>query len=45
MIRETARRISDEWREALRQVGVSGELARQYEPAFQNDQIEIGQVI
>lgn len=45
MIRETARRISDEWREALRQVGVSGELARQYEPAFQNDQTEIGQVI
>jgi serine/threonine-protein kinase HipA len=41
MIRETARRISDEWREALRQVGVSGALARQYEPAFINDQTEI----
>lgn len=41
MIRETARLISDEWREALRHVGVSGSLARQYEPAFINDQTEI----
>ncbi len=41
MIRETARRVSDEWREALRQVGVSGALARQYETAFMNDQTEI----
>jgi serine/threonine-protein kinase HipA len=41
MIRETAQRISREWREALRQVGVSGSLARQYEPAFINDQTEI----
>ncbi|WEO65072.1 type II toxin-antitoxin system HipA family toxin [Rhizobium rhizogenes] len=41
MIRETAQRISDEWREALRQVGVSGSLTRQYEPAFINDQTEI----
>lgn len=40
MIRETAQRISDEWREALRQVGVSGSLTRQYEPAFINDQTE-----
>lgn len=40
MIRETAQRISREWREALRQVGVSGSLARQYEPAFINDQTE-----
>jgi serine/threonine-protein kinase HipA len=45
MIRETARRISDEWREALRQVGVSGALARQYEPAFINDQTEIALTI
>ncbi|MFW8643275.1 HipA domain-containing protein [Rhizobium beringeri] len=41
MIRETARRISDLWREALRQVGVSGALARQYEPAFINDQTDL----
>ncbi|QKK33330.1 type II toxin-antitoxin system HipA family toxin (plasmid) [Rhizobium indicum] len=41
MIREAARRVSDLWREALRQVGVSGALARQYESAFINDQTEI----
>jgi serine/threonine-protein kinase HipA len=38
MIRETAQRISDEWREVLRQVGISGTLAREYEAAFINDQ-------
>jgi hypothetical protein len=31
----TVRRISEGWREALRQVGVSGALARDYEPAFE----------
>jgi serine/threonine-protein kinase HipA len=41
MIRETARRISEEWREAFRLVGVSGALAREYEAAFVNDQTEI----
>lgn len=41
MIRETARRISEEWREAFRLVGVSGALAREYEAAFVNDQAEI----
>ncbi|MGV1849195.1 type II toxin-antitoxin system HipA family toxin [Rhizobium sp. L80/93] len=40
-IRETARRISDEWREAFRLVGVTGSLARAYEPAFLNDETEI----
>lgn len=39
MIRTTAERISNGWREALRQVGVSGALARDYEPAFVNDQM------
>lgn len=39
MIRTTAERISNRWREALRQVGVSGALARDYEPAFVNDQM------
>jgi len=39
MIRTTAQRISDGWREALRQVGVSGVPARDYEPAFVNDQM------
>jgi serine/threonine-protein kinase HipA len=42
MIRETAQRISSGWREALRLVGVSGGLARTYEPAFVNEQMEIG---
>lgn len=36
LIRDTARHISDGWRETLRQVGVSGALARDYEPAFMN---------
>ncbi|MDL2406792.1 type II toxin-antitoxin system HipA family toxin [Rhizobium calliandrae] len=39
MIRTMAQRISDGWREALRQVSVSGALARDYEPAFVNDQM------
>lgn len=39
-IRDAAQRFSDEWREALRQVGVSRSLARQYEPVV-NDQTEI----
>jgi serine/threonine-protein kinase HipA len=41
MIRETAQRIAVEWRDALREVGVSGTLAREYEAAFVNDQTEI----
>ncbi|WP_158928762.1 type II toxin-antitoxin system HipA family toxin [Acidisphaera sp. S103] len=41
MIREVARRISDGWREALRRAGVSGAFARDYEPAFMNDQTEM----
>lgn len=45
MIRETAQRISVEWRNALRQVGVSGTLAREYEAAFVNDQTEIARAI
>lgn len=45
MIRETAQRISGEWRDALRQVGVSGTLARVYEAAFVNDQTEIALAI
>lgn len=40
IIRKTALRISGEWRDALRQVGVSGTLAREYEAAFVNDQTE-----
>lgn len=45
MIRETAQRISVEWRDSLRQVGVSGPLAREYEAAFVNDQTEIALAI
>ncbi|MBA9034421.1 type II toxin-antitoxin system HipA family toxin (plasmid) [Rhizobium leguminosarum] len=41
MIRETTQHISLQWRDMLRQVGVSGTLAREYEPAFVNDQTEI----
>ena len=41
MIRETAQQISMQWRDALRHVGVSGPLAREYEAAFVNDQTEI----
>lgn len=41
MIHNMAQRISDGWREALRQVGVSGALARDYESAFVNDQMAI----
>lgn len=37
-IRTIACRISDEWREAFRSVGVSGALAREYEPAFHSDE-------
>ncbi|WP_244598601.1 hypothetical protein [Rhizobium tubonense] len=40
IIRDAALLISDEWREALRQVGVSGTLAREYEAACVNDQTE-----
>ncbi len=38
MIRTMAQRVSDGWREALRQVDVTGALARDYELAFVNDQ-------
>lgn len=41
MIRDTARHVSGEWREALRQVGVSGASAREYEPAFINSETDI----
>lgn len=45
MIRHTARRIAEEWREALRAVDVSGAAAREYEAAFVNDQTEIALAI
>lgn len=41
MVRHTAHIVSQNWREELRRVGVTGELARTYEPAFINDQTEI----
>lgn len=41
MIRATAQRISEGWREAFRQVGVSGALARDYEPAFVSDEMDV----
>lgn len=39
-IRNMAQRISDGWREAFRQVGVSGALARDYEAAFVGAEME-----
>lgn len=45
MIRETALRISDGWREVLRQVGVSGTLAREYEAAFVSEQTDLALAI
>jgi serine/threonine-protein kinase HipA len=41
IIRDTAQRVSDEWRDVFRQVGVTGAQARDYEPAFVHDQSEI----
>jgi len=41
MIRETAERIAGGWRDALSKTGVTGSLARDYEPAFVNDQSDI----
>ena len=40
LIRETAVRISDAWREEFRKVGVTGNQARAYEPAFAHDELE-----
>ena len=40
MIREMAQKVSDNWREVLREVGVSGNLAKEYEPAFVHEQAE-----
>ncbi|WP_250959299.1 hypothetical protein [Rhizobium sp. CG5] len=39
-IRTTAQHISDGWREAFRQVGVTGALARDYEAAFVGKEME-----
>jgi serine/threonine-protein kinase HipA len=39
-IRETALRLSAEWREAFRKVGLAGAQARDYEAALVNDQTE-----
>ena len=41
-IRQVARRISDTWRDELRQAGVSGTLARDYEDAFVHEEMDIG---
>jgi serine/threonine-protein kinase HipA len=40
MIRTTAQRISEGWREAFKQYGISGALARDYESAFVSDEME-----
>lgn len=41
IIRNTAQRLSDGWRETFRQAGVTGVQARDYEAAFVHDQSEI----
>ncbi|GIK76301.1 MAG: hypothetical protein BroJett021_52890 [Chloroflexota bacterium] len=40
IIRQIATLIRAEWRGALQRVGVSGSLAREYEPAFAHDELE-----
>lgn len=40
LIREMAQKVSENWREVLREVGVSGSLAKEYEPAFVHEQSE-----
>lgn len=40
-IRTMAHRISDGWRDVFRQVGLSGAMARDYEPAFMSEQMEL----
>lgn len=39
-IRTMAQRVSDGWREAFRQVGVAGAMARNYEAAFAGEEME-----
>lgn len=41
MIRSAAQTVSRSWREALRQVGVSGAQARDFEAAFVHEEMEI----
>lgn len=41
IIRNAAQRISNGWREALKQVGLTGAQIRDYEAAFVNDQTDI----
>ncbi|WP_375787725.1 type II toxin-antitoxin system HipA family toxin [Bradyrhizobium sp. Pha-3] len=45
IIRDTAQRISDGWREAFRQAGVSGTNLRGYEDAFEHDESEIAKAL
>lgn len=41
MIRRTAEQVSAGWREAFRLAGVTGSLARDYEPAFVHEEMEV----
>jgi len=41
LIRNMANTLALAWREALRRVGVTGELAKAYEPAFANQESEL----
>jgi len=41
LVCEMAKRIAAEWREILRSVGVTGSLAKQYEPAFVHAEMDL----
>lgn len=41
LIREMAKHITAKWREALRTAGVTGSLAKQYEPAFAHAEMDL----
>lgn len=36
-----AQKIADGWRDSLREVGVTGSLAKDYEPAFVHEQSDV----
>ncbi len=45
IVRETARRVSDGWREAFRHAGVSGARLRDYEAAFDHGESKIAKAL
>jgi hypothetical protein len=41
IIKEMARKVSVQWRQSLKTVGVTGALAKEYEPAFTHSEADI----